>query len=96
MMSNPLPLSINKFIREQIIYAEQEIAKHPSERNMFPNNTDATLAVNCLWEIFFSGEYIAAPIGSEQFNTIFLHRMLMKFYKPYRKAMKKWRKQHHD
>lgn len=25
---------------------------------------------DCLWEVFFSGEYIAAPIGSEQFNTM--------------------------
>lgn len=93
-MKDKMPSSIKIFLREQFDYEKKELKKPPGERNLYPNGTDANLVINCLWDVFFPGDHIVAPIGGKQFNTFFLNRMLMRYYRPYSKAVRKWRKQH--
>lgn len=89
-----MPPSVKCFLNAQIAYEDEQEKKSFCDRNLYPISTHGNNVVSCLWEVFFPNEHIIAPIGPEQVNTVFLHRMLMKYCRPYRKAVKKRRKQY--
>lgn len=89
-----MPPSVERFLNAQIACDDEQEKKPLRDRNLYPISIHGNSVTSCLWEVFFPNEYITAPIDPEQVNTIFLHRMLMKYCRLYRKAIKKRRQQH--
>lgn len=56
---------------------------------IFPPPTEAQTGLDTIQEYLMPGFQVADPISSKQINTVFVHELLMKYSRKYRKHYKR-------
>ena len=87
--------SVQQFIDKLLEHQNKENEKSYFEKDICPITTDAQFIVNCLCDVFLGEDwYVTFPLHTTQVNTCILDEILYKYYRPYRKYIKKLNKKH--